>query len=274
MQANTGHCENAPGAFYGNACEFRNTWVQFQIMNDKLHSDGGSQISRYLRALNWAIPTMVLYTVGDVYPMNVNENSYLFGAMFFGISINALIIGSIIALVSTLDEELTGITTKSDLLRDHLKLNNIDDKVIHKVRSGKSNYLHLNSKLIFAFSKKKVTAFMNYLLTDAGQLLMKEEAMYAELPHTLQVAVSTHAKLKFFKQCPFFDFCSEEVLRNLCMVMKPQVFYTGDMIISFGDLGQEMFFIERGTVEVMSADGKTKYATLQVPYRRTHLFAY
>lgn len=105
---------------------------------------------------------------------------------------------------------------------------------------------------------------MNYLLTDTGQMLMKEEAMYAELPHTLQVAVSSHTKLGFFKQCPFFDFCSDEVLRNLCMVMKPEIFYTGDMIISFGDLGQEMYFIERGTVEVLSADGKTKYATLQV----------
>ena len=240
-QANPRDCIPDPEEFdfYGTACQFRNTWVEFQINNGKLSHTGGTQISRYLRAMNWAIPTMVLYVVGDVYPMNVNETSYVFGAMFFGIAINALIIGNIIALVSTLDESLTNITTKSDSLREHLQAHNIDSNII-----------------------SKVTAYMKFLLTDTGQLLLKENDIYKELPHTLQVAVNTHIKMDFLRQCPFFDFCTDEVLRNLCMLMAPQIYYTGDMIISYGDLGQEMYFIERGSVEVISADGKTVFTKL------------
>ncbi|CAE7853669.1 unnamed protein product, partial [Symbiodinium microadriaticum] len=98
LKVNLGDCVPEPDAMYGTACELKNTWGQFLIWNGKLAQDGGSQFSRYLRALEWSIPTMMLYVVGDVYPMNMNETSYVYGAMFFGITINAMIVGSIISL--------------------------------------------------------------------------------------------------------------------------------------------------------------------------------
>lgn len=39
-------------------------------------------------------------------------------------------------------------------------------------------------------------------------------------------------------------------------------YYTGDMIVHFGDLGQEMYFVESGTVEVVSTDFKTVFAKI------------
>jgi signal-transduction protein with cAMP-binding, CBS, and nucleotidyltransferase domain len=66
----------------------------------------------------------------------------------------------------------------------------------------------------------------------------------------LQEAYHDATRMSFLKNCPFFDFCTPEVLRNLCLHMTQEIFSTGDYIISFGDLGQEMFFIEDGTVEV------------------------
>ena len=41
-----------------------------------------------------------------------------------------------------------------------------------------------------------------------------------------------------------------------------RVFCAGDIVAHAGDMGQEMFFLERGTVEVLSADRSTVFATL------------
>jgi len=224
--------------FIGN-CQFRDTWVQFQIWTQKLPPGGGSSLSRYLRTVNWAIPTMVLYVVGDVYPMNADETSYVFGAMFFGIAINAMIIGTIIALVSAVDDISADILMKSDTLREHLVSHNVNQDLIDRV----SDYI-------------------KFMLSETGQILASETAIYEELPHSLQISVSMHIKLQFFKDCPFFDFLTDEVIRNLCIAMQQTIYYTGDYIISFGDLGQEMYFIESGSCEVVSADKKTVFAKL------------
>jgi CRP-like cAMP-binding protein len=232
-------CVNEPNAFYGTACQYKDTWIQFMIMTGKLPEDGGSQYSRYLRSLNWSIPTMVLYVVGDVYPVNLNETTYLFISMFFGIAMNALIVGSIITLVAGMDEDQAAMRNQYEILRDHLFSKGVSKQLIEKVSS-----------------------YMRFMQTNDGQLLKMEALTYKEFPHSLKVSMNIHTKLKFFKNCPFFDFCTEEVLRSLCMVMVQQIFYTGDTIISFGDLGQEMFFIESGRVEVIGNDGLTVLATV------------
>ena len=133
IQVHPHDCENEPNAMYGNACEFRHTWVQFLIYMGKLPQDGGSQFSRYIRSVEWAIPTMMLYVVGDMYPMNMNETSYVYGAMFFGITINAMIVGSIISLVTLLDEDRSSIVTQMEILKQHLRVNKVKPETIQKV---------------------------------------------------------------------------------------------------------------------------------------------
>ena len=233
-------CVNEEGALYGDACKYRDTWIQFLIYTSKLPSDGGSAFARYVACINWAIPTMVLYTVGDVYPMNVNETVYIFVAMFIGIPINAMIVGTIIALVTQVDDQSADILMKSDSLRENLIENNASDELI-----------------------EKVSDYIKFLVSEEGQLLSKEDEIFEELPHTLQVLVSTHLKEKFFRDCPFFDFVPSEAIRKMCMTMKQHIYYTGDYITTHGDIGHEMFFIESGTCEVISWDKRTVLAKLQ-----------
>jgi len=233
-------CVNEPNALYGDACKYRDTWIQFLIYTSKLPADGGSAFTRYVTCINWAIPTMVLYTVGDVYPMNINETAYIFAAMFIGIPINAMIVGTIIALVTQVDDESADILMKSDTLRENLIEKNASVELI-----------------------EKVSDYIKFLVSEEGQLLTKEDEIFEELPHTLQVLLSTHLKESFFLNCPFFDHIPEEAIRNMCMTMQSHVYYTGDYITTHGDIGREMFFIESGSCEVFSWDKVTVLAKLQ-----------
>lgn len=232
-------CVNEENAFYGDACQYRDTWIQFLIYTSKLPQDGGSAFARYVACINWAIPTMVLYTVGDVYPMNNNETAFIFGAMFIGIPINAMIVGTIIALVTQVDDQSADILMKSDTLRENLIENFADADLI-----------------------ERVSDYINFLVSDDGKLLGKEEEIFEELPHTLQVMLSSHLKEHFFHNCPFFDHFPEQAIRNLCMTMQQRIYYTGDHITTQGDIGHEMFFIESGDCEVISWDKRTILAKL------------
>lgn len=162
-----GDCVPELDAAYGSACQYSDTWIEFLIEKGKLTSDGDTQFSRYIAALEWSIPTMMLYVIGDVYPMNMNETSYVYGAMFFGITINAMIVGSIISLVTTLDESRSAIATQLDVLKEHLTSQHVKLATIHKV-----------------------TEYLKFLLTDTGQLIKMEQGIISDLPYSLQVMLS------------------------------------------------------------------------------------
>lgn len=68
--------------------------------------------------------------------------------------------------------------------------------------------------------------------------------------------------MKYFNQCKFFDFCEDNLLKRLCMRLSKANYYTGDMIVHFGDLGQEMYFVESGVAEVVSTNLKTVFAKI------------
>jgi voltage-gated potassium channel len=63
-------------------------------------------------------------------------------------------------------------------------------------------------------------------------------------------------KLSLFK-----DF-SKEFRDHLIELLKPQSFVGGEYIIRKGDVGNEMYFLCKGNVEVCSGDGKTVYKVL------------
>ena len=233
-------CVNEADAYYGEGCKYRDTWIQFLIFSGKLPIDGGSAFARYVRCINWAIPTMVLYTVGDVYPMNVNETAYIFAAMFIGVPVNAMIVGTIIALVTQVDDQSADILMKSDTLCESLSENNADNSLI-----------------------EKVTRFIKFLVSDKGMLLSKENDIIEELPHTLQLRLCLHLKENFLRNCPFFDHIPDDAIQKLCLVMEQHIYYTGDYIAIHGDTGHEMFFIESGQCEVLSWDKRTVLAELR-----------
>jgi hypothetical protein len=60
--------------------------------------------------------------MGDVWVMNVNEMIFALLAMFFGLSLNGMVIGSIMSLVTDASEEKTRIYRNIESLSMYLKV--------------------------------------------------------------------------------------------------------------------------------------------------------
>jgi len=52
----------------------------------------------------------------------------------------------------------------------------------------------------------------------------------------------------------FYQFKSENLIRELASVLENTIFLPGDYIIHKGDIGNEMYFIVQGRVFIIAAD--------------------
>jgi glucose-6-phosphate 1-dehydrogenase len=55
---------------------------------------------------------------------------------------------------------------------------------------------------------------------------------------------------------PLFKSADAICLHNMAMTLLPEVFKAGETVVKIGEMGEEMFFICRGQVEVVDKDGK------------------
>ena len=225
-------------------CIWRRTWVLLQIENEQLSASGypgpAAAAAQYVRALNWALPTLVVVVIGDTYPTTCTETFYAFMSIFLGMTVNAAIIGNIAGLVSNLETDSATQNTKMDALNAYMQHHDIPFNL-----------------------KQRVLQYMGYVWSNhQGDTVTDETEVLSTLPVTIQLDLIDCSKLPYIKRCPFFDFCSDDVHRALASALQAVRFAKDDIIVQQGDLGAEMFFLVSGTVEVVSSDRSMVYATL------------
>ncbi|MFC2094198.1 ion transporter [Bacteroidota bacterium] len=209
-----------------------NSWIVQQAIT------GSDNFTKYIRSLYWTITTMTTVGYGDITP-NINSE-YLFtsAVMLMGASLYAIIIGNIAGLFSNLNSEKIKFWNRYESISDYLKNRKISFDVIEKVRDYYS-YLWDRHKGV------ESELFLNDLSSP-----LKLEVMN-ELTSDLQ------EKVLLFKYC-------SDVLRNeLLVALKPQTHAPGSNIVNAGEIGKEIFFITKGTVEILSADGNESYGHLE-----------
>ena len=78
--------------------------MRAQIWEEHLRPKTGfgprDRAAQYLRALNWALPTLVVIVIGDVVPATCAETLYVFLCIAAGMSVNAMIIGKVAAAIA------------------------------------------------------------------------------------------------------------------------------------------------------------------------------
>jgi CRP-like cAMP-binding protein len=62
---------------------------------------------------------------------------------------------------------------------------------------------------------------------------------------------------------PLFNKCGELFVEAICQKLKYSLLLKDYYCVTAGDKGREMFFLGKGSVQVVSPDGSTVYATLQ-----------
>ena len=102
--------------------------------------------------------------------------------------------------------------------------------------------------------QNSVFGYYNHLY--AKRLSDNDTQIISDLPQALQHELQTYMNMKLIASVPVFRGCSISCLKKISSALKQKFYSPGQTIIQTGELGNEMFIIGHGKVEIILKDGK------------------
>ncbi|XP_017692928.1 PREDICTED: cyclic nucleotide-gated cation channel alpha-4 [Lepidothrix coronata] len=193
-------------------------------------------LRRYLHSFYFS--TLVLAMVGDT-PAPQREEEFLFTIAGFLLAVLgfATITGSISAVIANLSAADATFYPDTGPVRRYLWARGVGGQLARRVARW-HQHLRMQRKLPV------------------------ERAVLQHLPRGLRAEVAASVHLPALRRVGLFHGWGHEVLRQLVLRLRPQVFGPGEFVCRRGDVGHEMYFIREGRLAVVAEDGVTQLAVL------------
>jgi voltage-gated potassium channel len=194
---------------------------------------------RYLQAFYWTVTTLATIGYGDITPNRENPIQLIFTIFteLIGVGTYGFIIGNISTLIANIDVAKTQYREKMEKINTFLKYRNIPGPL-----------------------QKRISDYYDYLWESRRGY--DESMVLEDLPTSLKTQVSLFLNKDIIEKVPIFKGASTAFIKEIIMNMIPVVYTPGDYIVVKGEIGDEMYFINTGSVDVVSEDEQVVYATL------------
>ncbi len=198
-----------------------------------------TRLNRYIVSFYWTVTTLTTIGYGDITPDQTNNAQIIFIIIveLIGAGMYGFIIGNIANIIANIDIAKSQYQEKMEKITTFMK------------------YKHIPSDL-----KDKINDYYDYLWESRRGY--DESSILTDLPKPLQTSVSLFLNRDIIQKVPLFQGTSEEFIKDIILNLQPVVFTPGDYVVIKGEIGYEMYFISRGSVDVVSEDEKIVYATL------------
>ncbi|OQS04892.1 Voltage-gated Ion Channel (VIC) Superfamily [Thraustotheca clavata] len=197
-------------------------WVNRQGLQN------GTLYAKYVNAFYWSIMTMTTVGYGDVCAGNTQERAFAIFAMIIGAWIFAYGITNVVATVANFNPNDTIFQRKMDRVNAYMDRRDLPIALRSEIRE-----FLLNARLS----------------TDSK--LKNETKILGELSALLRSKIALAINDSVLNKMPFFQGADHNFLMELALCMKMVCFPPHEEVIIEGEIGEEMFFIFRGAVEVL-----------------------
>jgi voltage-gated potassium channel len=191
----------------------------------------------YIRAFYWTITTLTTIGYGDITPIGPVQTVFVIFIELLGAAMYGMIIGNIANLIANIDVAKSQYREKLDKINAFLNYRNIPHDL-----------------------QRKINDYYSYLWESRRGY--DESAVIEDLPVALKTTVALQINREVIEKVPLFQTAGEDLIREIVLNLTPVVFTPGDTIVTAGEVGFQMYFISQGSVDVLSADEQTVYATL------------
>ncbi|ETV89130.1 hypothetical protein H257_00503 [Aphanomyces astaci] len=195
---------------------------------DRHHLQAMPIYDQYVNAFYWSIMTMTTVGYGDVTGQNTHERGFSIFAMVVGAWIFAYGITNVVATVANLNHNDTEFQHKMDGINNFMERRDLPMELRTEIRE-----FFMNSRL------------------STENTLKNESKILSELSALLRSKIALAINDSVLNKMPFFEGADHNFLMELALSMKMVCFPPHEEVIVEGEIGQEMFFIFRGAVEVM-----------------------
>jgi len=183
-------------------------------------------VTYYNLSLYWAITTLTTVGYGDITPQTNLARIYTMGVMLFGVSIFGLLISHFFRMMMIADKYTEEKKEKMHSLKEFMRYYNIPNSL-----------------------QKQVFSFYNHLLTQ--NVNEEDSRIVNDLPQALQNELNLFMKIKLIKDVHIFKGFSIACLKMIAGKLDQTFHSPNEYIIRKGDIGNEMFIIGHGGVQVV-----------------------
>lgn len=191
----------------------------------------------YVEALYWTITTLTTVGYGDIIPQNLPQRIFAIFVMIAGVGSYGYVIANVAGFIANMD-----------LIRTRHK------RKIDEVTS------FLRYRAVPAEMQRRVLDYYRHLWESDA--CWNESNILEELPDTLRTELELFMHRSLIRKVPFLLDAGPDFIAALIRNLKPRLLIPNSRFIRKGDPGDSMYFIGRGSVEVVSEDGTEVYATI------------
>ncbi|XP_065349661.1 potassium voltage-gated channel subfamily H member 3 isoform X2 [Cloeon dipterum] len=200
-------------------------------------SESADVVKQYLQSYYWC--TLALTTIGDL-PRPRSKSEYLFviAQLLFGLLLFASVLGHVANIVTNVSAARKEFQAKLDGVKTYMRMRRVPN--------------HLQVKVIKWFDYLWLT-----------QKCSDEEKAVSCLPDKLKAEIAINVHLDTLKRVEIFQNTEAGFLCELVLRLRPVLFSPGDFICRKGEVGKEMYIVNRGRLQVVADNGRTVLATLK-----------
>ncbi|CAH4030748.1 unnamed protein product [Pieris brassicae] len=171
-------------------------------------------------------------------PRSKGEYVFVIAQLLFGLLLFATVLGHVANIVTSVSTARKEFQAKLDGVKTYMRMRRVPN--------------HLQVKVIKWFDYLWLT-----------QKCSDEEKAVSCLPDKLKAEIAINVHLDTLKRVEIFQNTEAGFLCELVLRLRPVLFSPGDYICRKGEVGKEMYIVNRGKLQVMGDNGKTVLATLK-----------
>uniref|UniRef100_A0A6P7FYB9 Uncharacterized protein LOC114332247 n=1 Tax=Diabrotica virgifera virgifera TaxID=50390 RepID=A0A6P7FYB9_DIAVI len=165
--------------------------------------------------------------IGDKYPVTYSEVIFTIITMLLGKIAVAMIIGTILKIIYLSEKNIIDFNMKYISLKSHLQSKGISDYPLTKADQYLKNWWIYSDRLL---KSKLLTNMPYYIQQDLTSALYETQ----------------------IRKTYIFKDIDQNLLRQICTKLQKTLYFKNDYIVKSGEVNSTMYFIEKGTICVLT----------------------
>nr|CAB3258015.1 potassium voltage-gated channel subfamily H member 7 [Phallusia mammillata] len=205
---------------------YNNTYVNGILVSS---TGGPSTSDKYITALYFTFSSLTSVGFGNVSPNTNNEKIFSICVMLIGSLMYASIFGNVSAIIQRLYSGTARFHTQMLRIKEFIRFHQIPNPL-----------------------KQRLEEYFQHAWSYTNGIDMN--MVLKGFPECLQADICLHLNRHLLRSCPALHLASHGCLRMLSMRFKTTHAPPGDTLVHTGDLLPALFFITRGSIEILQND--------------------
>ncbi|XP_072051053.1 potassium voltage-gated channel unc-103-like isoform X2 [Amphiura filiformis] len=198
------------------------SWVTFQEYEGVAVTG-----ERYTDSIYWCVATITSTGYGDITAHSFEEMLFASFVMILGQLLVGTVLGNIASTLANRDNQRVAYEKELENVKRELDENQVDEEL-----------------------KENVIEYFDYLwLRNKG---VSQLDLFKNLPFCMRTELALDIYGKHLRNLRLFKDCSEAFFRDISLCLNEVILRAGDDIVDEGDIGDEMYIIHKGQVNVIS----------------------